>query len=152
MKLYSVFVRENKQQKIDDLIFIKEGFSFLAFIFGTFWFLYNKIWLKFFFFLLLGILFSKLHEAEILGKMEYLFFSFMLSIFIAMNAKEYKTQKLQSLKYKRKFYILANNYEEARIKGFKLLEESEKEKLNFDEIGKNALGFEKFILLNSKNN
>lgn len=44
MKLYNALVKKNNRGDIEDLVLVKEGYSFWAFLFGFAWFLYHKMW------------------------------------------------------------------------------------------------------------
>lgn len=43
-RFYAVYVKKDSKNSFDDTIIIKQGFNFYAFIFSTFWALYNRIW------------------------------------------------------------------------------------------------------------
>ncbi len=44
MKLYNALIKKSEEGKISEIILIKEGFSFFAFLFGPLWFFYHKMW------------------------------------------------------------------------------------------------------------
>lgn len=45
MKIYTVYTKETGPKQPEDIILIKEGFSWLAAILHCFWALYRKMWL-----------------------------------------------------------------------------------------------------------
>ena len=46
MKIYRIFLKKDKNGKIEDLILIKEGFSIFTFIFQGFYLLSKQLWLE----------------------------------------------------------------------------------------------------------
>lgn len=44
LKLYSVHLKPDEKTNEDTLIFVREGFSFLAFLFTILWALYYRLW------------------------------------------------------------------------------------------------------------
>jgi hypothetical protein len=44
MKTYSALIKKNNKGEVEDLVLLKEGFSWRAFIFNGLWFLYHKMW------------------------------------------------------------------------------------------------------------
>ena len=48
MKLFNIFIKKTAENKIENITLVKEGFSWTAFIFSNFWFLYHKMWREFF--------------------------------------------------------------------------------------------------------
>ena len=58
MKLYNALVRKNESGKIEDIIMVKEGFSWQAFIFNTIWFIYHRMFKEIIILLLIGFAFS----------------------------------------------------------------------------------------------
>lgn len=45
MKLYSVYLRDHGRKPLSDLILVKEGFSWPAFVFTFMWALWTRMWL-----------------------------------------------------------------------------------------------------------
>jgi hypothetical protein len=53
VKIYDVFIKQNAQNsKIEDVLLVKAGFNWQAFLFSIFWFLFNRLWLFSFLFLM----------------------------------------------------------------------------------------------------
>ncbi len=44
--IYTVHINPSWSHAVEKAVFIREGFNFMAFIFGTFWALYNRMWLE----------------------------------------------------------------------------------------------------------
>jgi hypothetical protein len=44
MKIYTVHVKENNPDALEDIVLVEEGFSWYATILHVFWALYNKMW------------------------------------------------------------------------------------------------------------
>jgi hypothetical protein len=58
MNLYKGLVKFDKDNKIEDVVVVDEGFSWGALILNPIWFLFHKMWLEFFLFLSILILFN----------------------------------------------------------------------------------------------
>ena len=44
-KIYTVHIDPSQERSAEKAVFIREGFSLFAFLFGTIWALYNRLWL-----------------------------------------------------------------------------------------------------------
>lgn len=112
MKSYSIFIKTNKDNgSIDDVILIKEGFNFYAFIFGIFWFLVKKMWICSIIFLTIVFLIS------------YFFCYFiafaivlLLLIFIGFEANDLLIKKFQKNNYYFAGYTTGNDEKEAKLR------------------------------------
>lgn len=122
MKIYNVFIKEDKSGKIEDVVVLKDGFSLVAFIFTPLWFAYYKMWREFFvvlfFVFSLQILFAKV--AMFYG----VILQIIMVILIAFNANYWLGEHLQKRKkYKFIGAVFGKNKAQARInlvKEFKL--------------------------------
>ncbi len=84
MKLYNVFIKKNSINKIEDLLFIKEGFSYYALVFSGLWFAYHKMWREFFTVILINISFSFLNM--FISESDIMLLELFFVIIIAVNA------------------------------------------------------------------
>ena len=113
MNLYKGLVKFDKDNKIEDVVVIDEGFSWGALIFNPIWFLFHKMWLEFFLFLSILIFFNWTSRFGI-----YDFFMEASLIFMmALNSKSWYFDALT----KRKKYcfmamVFGMNATEAKIK------------------------------------
>lgn len=98
MNIYNVFVRNGiLPAKENDLILVKNSFSFSAFIYGFLWFIPYKMWKHFFLIFILTIMVSTtLHLvfSENIALMGDLFFALL----IAYNANHWLLEKLAKSK------------------------------------------------------
>lgn len=44
--IYTVHINPSNYHAVEKAVFVREGFDFMAFVFGVFWFLYNRMWLE----------------------------------------------------------------------------------------------------------
>ena len=113
MNLYKGLVKFDKDNKIEDIIVIDEGFSWGALILNPIWFLFHKMWLEFFLFLSILILFNWTSRFGI-----YDFF--MQASLIFMMALNSKTWYFDALTKRKKYCFMAMvfgaNATEAKIK------------------------------------
>lgn len=45
LKTYTVHIKTDNDNNVKDIVFVEEGFSWMAFIFSIFWTLFNRLWL-----------------------------------------------------------------------------------------------------------
>jgi len=113
MNLYKGLVKFDKDNKIEDIVVIDEGFSWVALIFNPIWFLFHKMWLEFFLFLSILILFNWTSRFGI-----YDFF--MQASLIFMMALNSKSWYFDALTKRKKYCFMAMvfgmNATEAKIK------------------------------------
>ena len=113
MNLYKGLVKFDKDNKIEDVIVIDEGFSWGALILNPIWFLFHKMWLEFFLFLSILILFNWTSRFGI-----YDFF--MQASLIFMMALNSKSWYFDALTKRKKYCFMAMvfgaNATEAKIK------------------------------------
>ena len=113
MNLYKGLVKFDKDNKIEDVVVIDEGFSWGALILNPIWFLFHKMWLEFFLFLSILILFNWTSRFGI-----YDFF--MQASLIFMMALNSKTWYFDALTKRKKYCFMAMvfgaNATEAKIK------------------------------------
>ncbi len=60
-KIYTVHINLNQEHAVEKAIFVREGFNFMAFIFGIAWALYHKMW---FYSFIIGITMTLLGAAN----------------------------------------------------------------------------------------
>ncbi len=97
MKPYSALVKKNRKGEVEDLVLLKEGFSWQAFIFSGLWFLYHKMWKEIIALILINaalILFTKVfsNSDKILLEIAFIFI-------IALNANYWLCDHLKKKKY-----------------------------------------------------
>lgn len=122
MKLYNVLTLNNKDGKTDDVIFLKEGFSWLAFIFNIFWFLYHKMWKESFALLLIAGVFVLFEESKIIYGDSKIIVEILLDFIIALNAYHWLCESLIKKGYQFEGVIFAKNAAQARLRYVQNLE------------------------------
>lgn len=113
MKLYSAFIRKNNSNKIQDIILLKEGFSFLALFFNGLWFFYHKMWREFFALILVNISFA--FFGEVWHEFDKVFLEIALVIAIAINANYWLSEHLRNSGYEFAGMFFGDNLAEAQF-------------------------------------
>jgi hypothetical protein len=99
MKLYNALIKKNKEGKIEDVILLKEGFSWLAFFFSIFWFLYHKMWKESFALLVVNFVFAALGTNAILSGFNKILVELLFTFVIALNANYWLVENLKTRGY-----------------------------------------------------
>jgi len=113
MKLYRALVKLDKNNKIENVIVVDDGFSWKALLFNPLWFLYHQMWIEFIMFLLIFFcfgLFSSFGDYDIFMKLSLIFM-------IALNSKTWYIDYL--IKYKKYTFVgvvFGSDAVEAKIK------------------------------------
>lgn len=107
MKLYSAYIKRNKRNKIDDLILVKEGFSFWALIFGPIWFIYHKMYNEFIALAALNLIISQ--SSFIFNFSDRVLLELVVVFLVAINANYWYGLKLQKNGFKLVNIIHAKN-------------------------------------------
>lgn len=116
MNLYNVLTLNNKEGKTDDVLFLKEGFSWLAFIFSIFWFLYHKMWKESFVLFIIGGAFVFFENSHILYGDNKFFIEILLDFIIALNANHWLCEHYVKKGYKFEGVVFAKNHAQARLR------------------------------------
>ena len=124
MKLYSVLIKKNKEEKVEDVIILKDGFIWSAFIFSGLWFLYYKMWKEFLALLCLNLVLTFFDK--VFSGFDAAILHLMLAALIAFNANFWLENHLKKLGYE----MVGSIFGESEIKAKVRLMESLK--LEFD--------------------
>ncbi len=103
-----------KKDSDEDLVVVKTGFSFLAFVLGPIWALFKQLWLYSAVGILIIIYCSVILKIYNLSDFFFLF-SFLSSLFWGKFARDLYIQNLISKKFKPLRHINANSKESAII-------------------------------------
>ena len=71
MKLYRALVKFDKDNKIENIVVVDDGFSWKALFFNPLWFLFHRMWIEFIMFLLIFFcfgIFSRFGDYDIFMK------------------------------------------------------------------------------------
>lgn len=97
MKLYSVLVKKNPAEKVEDIVLLKDGFSWLAFFFSGLWFLYYRMWKELLALVVANISFVFL--AKISSNLDLFLLEIAFLIMVALNANYWRTEHLKKKGY-----------------------------------------------------
>ncbi len=120
MKPYNALIKKNKEGKIEDVILLKEGFSFFAFLFSGLWFLYHRMWKELLALIMINIAFFMLGKFfldfnKILVETAFLFL-------VALNATYWLCDHLKKKGYEFVGIVFGENSTNAKIRFIKNLE------------------------------
>lgn len=132
MKFFAAFIKKNKQNKIEDIALVREGFFWSAFFFSLPWFLFHKMWRNSLALILIDITLTYFEKIELIGSFDFVALQFFLLLAIGFNAGYWFSEHLQKIGYKSMGYVLAQNEDEARLQFMKILENNY-QNLDFDE-------------------
>ena len=117
MSLYSIYLKKNnKDYKIEDVICLKDGFSWLAFFFGPFWFLYHKMLKEFLILVAVHIVFANLSQNNFLGNIDFFVLQIGFAILVAINANFWRALYLKKQHYQFASAIISSNCDLALVK------------------------------------
>jgi hypothetical protein len=124
MKLYRALVKLDKNNKIENVVVVDDGFSWKALLFNPLWFLFHRMWVEFIMFLLIFFcfgIFSKFGDYDIFMKISLIFM-------IALNSKTWYFDFLT--KYKKYDFVgvaFGSNPVEAKLKIIEQIKQNNKE-------------------------
>ena len=121
MKLYNALIKKDKNNKIEDVVLLEEGASFLAFVFGGLWFLFHRMWLNAAAIIAINYGLEYLADADYISKLDLTFLQTAFLVIIAFNAYDWFEEHLLRHGYKVSGFVLAANKAEARIKAVQML-------------------------------
>lgn len=114
MILYNTLLKKNSEGKIEDIILIKEGFSYSAFFFSGLWFLYHRMWKEFFSVALINILFVLF--AKFSSDFDKALLEIAFIFIIALNANYWLCEHLKKKGYEFAGLVFGKNSAEARLR------------------------------------
>lgn len=114
MRLYNALIKRNSEGKIEDVILLKEGFSFLAFCFGPLWFLSRKMWNEFFVLIAFNASFAFL--TNIFSRSDKISLEILFAFIIAINANYWFGEYLRKKNYQFVGLIFGSNKSNAQLR------------------------------------
>ena len=114
MKLYNALIRKNESGKIEDIIMVKEGFSWQAFFFNTIWFIYHRMFKEIIILLLIGFAFS--FFAKLSNDFDKLTMQIALFFMVALNANYWLSEKLKKKGYEFAGIVFGSNSTNAKLR------------------------------------
>lgn len=124
MKSYLTFLKYTDDSRIEDLILVKSGFNLTACIFNIFWFLFNKMFLEGFLFVVYFTILQQILVPDIL----------LLIMIFSCILIGYEAEPLLVRKFKKNHYIfigvaMGNDEEDAKLKFLQQVSKEHKEKI-----------------------
>jgi len=113
MKLYNVLVKRNPAGKIEDIVLMKDGFSWLAFFFNGLWFLYYRMWKEFFVLILVNAVF--IFFAKISSNFDRVLLETAFIFMIALNANYWRAEHLKKKTYELVGIVFGANRIDAKL-------------------------------------
>jgi hypothetical protein len=120
MKLYNALIKKNEEGKIADVVLLKEGFSFFAFLFSGLWFLYHRMWVEFLALILINITFAFLGNFS--SDFDKIFLEVAFIFILAINANHWLCDHLRKKNYQFVGLVFGTNCENAKLRFIKNFE------------------------------
>lgn len=114
MKIYNALIKKSREGKIEDVVVLKEGFSFPAFFFSGLWFLYHRMWHEFFVLLLIILLFGS--SNSLLSGFDKGFLQFAFFLIIALNANYWRCEHLKKNGYEFVGLVFGTDLDNAKLR------------------------------------
>ncbi len=119
LKSYNVYTALANQENLQDAVIIKDGFNFIALLFGAIWLIYNEIWLAAILVALVDCVLVYCVQSTMTLWISWL----CVSLYVGLKANEWLGKKLQKNNYEWLGIVVAPSVEQARLR---LLDNKEK--------------------------
>lgn len=113
MKLYNVLVKKNADNKIEDIVLLKDGFSWLAFLFSGFWFFYHRMWKEMF--VMIAVNFAFVFFAKLSSNLDRSLLEFAFFFLVALNANYWRVEHLKKKNYQLVGLVFGANLVDAKL-------------------------------------
>lgn len=100
MKTYAIYLKNIPSSPLEKAIFVKEGFSLWAAIFGAFWMVYNRMWLCSVLLIAANVGLVFLEKQGFAGAELSTILQTGLMFFIGFNANDFYAKSLEMKGYK----------------------------------------------------
>ncbi|MEZ5692179.1 MAG: DUF2628 domain-containing protein [Rickettsiales bacterium] len=101
--IYTVHIDPSHNRSVENAVFIREGFNFLAFVVAPIWALYNRMWLEFFLIMVFTIILTVVSETGYMNEVSIGFINLGFNFAIGSWAGD-----IQRYRLSRKGYILSD--------------------------------------------
>lgn len=118
LKVYTVHVRPADPGGAEDTVFVREGFSFWAFLFQVLWALYHRLWLVALGFLVIGVAGEVLSGLPGLPEGASFVIGLGIAVLIGAEANNLRRWTLRRRGYKHVDVVAAHDLDEAEIRYF----------------------------------
>ena len=109
--IYTVHLHEDQ-----DMVLVREGFSWGAFLFGPLWALYNRLWFVAILLLLLSALFGYADEHGVTGDATLAILQLAIGILIGYQANDWRRTRLHKLGYTLVDVVAASSIKRAQLR------------------------------------
>ncbi|MFT6333034.1 MAG: hypothetical protein ACJAW3_001385 [Lentimonas sp.] len=116
MNLFNIYIKKTKDDTIEDLVLVKNKFSFSAFLFNFFWFLLHKMWKEAGAFIVVAFFFGWIFYKSSFGFVDVVAVEIGLFSMIGLNAGYWYEQKLLKTNYKFVGNVFGKNTNDAKIR------------------------------------
>jgi len=123
MKLYNALVKKNESGKIEDIIMIKEGFSWKAFIFNGIWFIYHRLWREIIILFSISLIF--VFFAKLSNDFDKASLQLVLVFMVALNANHWLCDNLKKKGYEFVGIVFGSNNNNAKLRFVQKLQQNE---------------------------
>jgi hypothetical protein len=113
MRLFNIFIKKNAENKIEDILLVKEGFSWRAFIFSNLWFLYHRMWKEFLALCVMSIFFAIFADSWVI--FDKIILELAFALVIGLNANYWLVNHLLRKNYQFCGIVFGNNLAEAKL-------------------------------------
>ena len=113
MKLFNIFIKKNVENKIEDVLLVKEGFSWCAFFFSNLWFLYHRMWKEFLVLCVMSIFLTIFAGSWI--DFDKIIMELAFALVIGLNANYWRVNHLLRKNHQFCGIIFGNNLAEAKL-------------------------------------
>lgn len=113
MKVFNALIKKNDEEKIVEILMVKEGFSWTALFFSAAWFLYHKMWQEFLVVLLVFFSFEIL--AKFLAPADKFLIEIMFNFLVALNANYWRCQHLKRKKFQLVGMYFGDSSDQAKV-------------------------------------
>jgi hypothetical protein len=122
MIVYTVHEPEPHAQSIeeraDDIVFVKEGFTWWGFLFGPFWLLFNRLWFEFIAFILLSSAIAAAMKQLGLQEQGQVFVSLFFMFLIGFEGNNLRRWRLERKNYTFLASMAGRDFEECERRFF----------------------------------
>ena len=129
MNIYNALIKKNDNGKVEDIIMIKEGFSWKAFFFNTIWFVYHRMWKEIIILFLIGFAFS--FFAKLSSDFDKLTMQIALFFMVALNANYWLCEKIKNKGYEFAGIVFGSNATHAKLRFVKRMQNNELDEEQF---------------------
>ncbi len=102
-RIYTVHINPSQAHATEKAVFIREGFNFTAFLIGTFWALYNKLWVEAFAIMSVLTLLALADKKDWLPSETVMVLNLAFNLFVGFMANDLRRNNLS-----RKGYIMTD--------------------------------------------